>query len=93
MSSFQNQKNLIGLPKIALRKSGTEMLKKFAGCGGIKFFSRSVRFLANFWAALIFASLYQDKEGRKKKIIEYSTSSDLVCETYGFYTCDFGEAV
>ena len=33
---------LTGLPKIALRKSGTKTLKNFAGRGWIKFFSRYV---------------------------------------------------
>jgi hypothetical protein len=47
---FQNEKDLNGIPKIAacaelvsvLRKSETKTLKKFAGCGRIKFFRRYV---------------------------------------------------
>jgi hypothetical protein len=42
INPFQNEKNFNGIPKIALRKSGTKTLKKFAGCGRIKFFSRYV---------------------------------------------------
>jgi len=30
---FQNEKDLNGIPKIALRKSETKTLKKFVGCG------------------------------------------------------------
>ena len=56
------------------------------GCGWIKFFSRSSRFLANFWTALIFASLYQDKEVIKKgRINEENTFKDSVLEISGFY--------
>jgi hypothetical protein len=33
---------LNGIPKIALRKSETKTVKKFAGWGWIKFFSRSL---------------------------------------------------
>jgi hypothetical protein len=38
INPFQNGKGLNGLPKIASRKSETKTLKKFAGCGRIKFF-------------------------------------------------------
>jgi len=33
INPFQNEKDLNGLPKIALRKSGMKKFKKFAGCG------------------------------------------------------------
>jgi hypothetical protein len=40
----------------------------------------------NFWAALIFASLYQDKEVRKKsKINEEKTFEESILEIFVFY--------
>jgi hypothetical protein len=33
LNPFRNEKDFNGIPKIALRKSGTKTVKKFAGCG------------------------------------------------------------
>jgi hypothetical protein len=42
----------------------------------------------NFWTALIFASLYQDKEGRKKvNTNEGEAYKDSVLELHDFYNC------
>jgi hypothetical protein len=59
------------------------------GCGWIKFFSRSVGFLANFWTALIFASWYQDKEDRKRvNTNEEEAYKDSVLELLDIYSND-----
>jgi hypothetical protein len=56
--------SLIGLPKIALRKSGTKTIEKFAGCGWIKFFSRYVIPKDSYWGSRLTYKIFNQIFGQ-----------------------------